>query len=144
MSTTSPSSVPIGLTETHEATITEAAISGFAQITGDYSEIHLDEEYARQTRFKTRIAHGALLVGYVSTVVAKINRHLPPPGGVSYRYDVKFVGPARLGDTVTTRLIVREAIPARNEVILDAVGVNQADEAVLKGTVVMKLLGPAH
>ncbi len=100
----------------------------------------MDEEFAKTTRFKTRIVHGALLVGFVSTVMARINGHIPPPGGVSYRYDVKFVGPVLFGDTITTTLTVREKNPERNEIILDALCTNQKKDAVLKGQTVMKVL----
>ncbi|MCB2224471.1 MAG: MaoC family dehydratase [Actinobacteria bacterium] len=128
------------MTESRRSEVTEGDVRHFAEATGDFSAIHLDEDYARTTQFGTRIAHGALLVGYVSTVVGLINDHLPPPGGVSYRYDVAFRRPALFGDTITTRLSVRENVPERREILLDAECVNQRDEALLTGTVVMKVL----
>ena len=100
--------IEIGLAEHFSKTVTETDAYLFAGITGDFYPLHVDEEFARTTRFKTRIVHGALLVGFISTVMAKINAHLPPPGGVSYRYDIKFVGPVLFGDTITTTLTVRE------------------------------------
>ena len=132
--------IEIGLAEHFSKTVTETDAYLFAGITGDFYPLHVDEEFARTTRFKTRIVHGALLVGFISTVMAKINAHLPPPGGVSYRYDIKFVGPVLFGDTITTTLTVREKNPDRNEIILDALCTNQNDEAVLKGQTIMKVL----
>ena len=132
--------VEVGLAESITKTITETDAYLFAGITGDFYPLHVDEEFAKKTRFKTRIVHGALLVGFVSTVMARINGHIPPPGGVSYRYDVKFVGPVLFGDTITTTLTVREKNPERNEIILDALCTNQKGDAVLKGQTVMKLL----
>jgi 3-hydroxybutyryl-CoA dehydratase len=130
----------IGLTETHTRTVTETDVRHFADITGDHSAIHVDEAFAASTRFKTRIAHGALLVGYVSTAVALMNNHLPPPGGVSSSYSVRFLRPARLGDTITTRLTVTEMIPTEGRIVFETACMNQNDEKVLDGTVVMKIL----
>ena len=134
--------VDSGLSETFTKTVTETDAYLFAGITGDFYPLHVDETFAGTTRFKTRIVHGALLVGFISTVMARINGHIPPPGGVSYRYDIKFVGPVMFGDTVTTALTVCEKNPERNEIILDALCTNQKGDAVLKGQTFMKVLKP--
>ena len=94
--------VEVGLQEHFTKTVSETDAVLFAGITGDFYPLHLDEAFAKTTRFKTRIVHGALLVGFISTVMARINDHLPPPGGVSTRYDIRFVGPVLFGDGVTT------------------------------------------
>jgi 3-hydroxybutyryl-CoA dehydratase len=132
--------VDIGLKESFTKTVTETDTYLFAGITGDFYPIHVDEEFAKKTRFKSRIVHGALLVGLVSTVMAKVNGHIPPPGGVSYHYDVKFVGPVRFGDTITTELTVSEKNRERNEIILDASCSNQEGEQVLVGRTVLRVL----
>jgi 3-hydroxybutyryl-CoA dehydratase len=133
----------IGLKERFTKTVTEADGILFAGLTGDFYGLHVDEEFAKKTRFKTRIVHGALLVGFISTVMAKMNGHIPLPGGVSSRYDMKFVAPVMFGDTITTELTVSEKHPERNEIIFDAECRNQRGEPVLTGKTVMKLLkGP--
>ena len=78
-------------------TVAETDVYLFAGITGDFSGVHVDEEFSKGTRFGQRIAHGALLVGFVSTVMARMTALLPPPGGVSSRYAVKFVAPVLIG-----------------------------------------------
>ena len=132
--------IEIGLEEHFTKTVSETDAVLFAGITGDFYPLHLDEEFAKKTRFKTRIVHGALLVGFISTVMARINDHLPSPGGVSTRYDIRFVGPVMFGDTITTTLAVREKIPERNELIMDARCTNQKGDAVLIRQTVMKVL----
>ena len=132
--------VEVGLQERFTKTVSETDAVLFAGITGDFYPLHLDEEFARKTRFKTRIVHGAMLVGFISTVMAKINAHLAPPGGVSTRYDIRFVGPVMFGDTITTSLTVREKNLQRSELIMDALCINQNGDAVLKGQTVMKVL----
>jgi 3-hydroxybutyryl-CoA dehydratase len=132
--------IPLGHTERFAKTVTEGDVYAFAGITGDFAPIHVDEEFCKQTRYGTRIAHGALLVGFISTVMGKMTARIPPPGGVSYRYEVKFAGPVRFGDTVTTELTLTEARPERKELLFRAHCVNQRGETVLEGQTVLKLI----
>ena len=132
--------VEIGLKEHFTKTVSETDAVLFAGITGDFYPLHMDEEFAKSTRFKTRIVHGAMLVGFISTVMARMNDHLPPPGGVSTRYDIRFVGPVMFGDTITTTLTVREKNREKNELIMDARCTNQQGDAVLNGQTTMKVL----
>jgi len=67
----------IGDSAEYSKTITESDIYQFAEITGDYNPVHVDELYAQKTRFKTRIVHGLLTAGLISTVLAN---KLPGPG----------------------------------------------------------------
>jgi 3-hydroxybutyryl-CoA dehydratase len=129
-----------GHTESVRKTVGESDVYLFAGITGDFSGVHVDEEFSKATRFGGRIVHGALLVGFVSTVMARMTALLPPPGGVSSRYEVKFVAPVRIGDTVTTALTLREARPDRRELVFRARTTNQRGETVLEGETVLKLI----
>jgi 3-hydroxybutyryl-CoA dehydratase len=132
--------IPLGHSERFTKTVGEADVYLFAGITGDFSPIHVDEEFCRTTRYGGRLAHGALLVGFVSTVMGKMTDRLPPPGGVSYKYEVRFRGPVRLGDTVTTELTLAETRPERRELIFAARATNQRGETVLDGRTVLKLI----
>ncbi len=97
-------------------TITEQDIELFGQATGDRNPVHFDEEFAKKTVFRGRVAHGALLVGYVSAVVGN---DLPGPGTIFGGASIAFKAPLRLGDTVTVTCTVR-SIEGRN-VILDCI-----------------------
>ena len=132
--------IPLGHTESVRKTLGESDVYLFAGITGDFSGVHVDEEFAKSTRFGGRIAHGALMVGFVSTVMARMTALLPPPGGVSSRYDVKFVGPVRIGDTITTALTLAETRLERRELVFRAQTTNQRGETVLVGQTFMKLI----
>jgi len=132
--------IPLGHTESVRKTVGESDVYLFAGITGDFSGVHVDEEFSKGTRYGRRIAHGALLVGFVSTVMARMTARLPPPGGVSYRYEVKFVAPVLIGDTVTTALTLAETRPERRELVFRARTTNQRGETVLEGRTVMKLI----
>ncbi len=132
--------VEIGMTESFSKTVTETDVYAFAGITGDFYGVHVDEEFAKKTRYGTRIAHGALLVGFISTVMAKISSKIPPPGGVSYRYEVTFTAPVKFGDTITTQLKVIEKVPEKREIIMEAMSINQRGEKVLQGRTVLKVI----
>lgn len=130
----------VGMAEGFTITVTESMVYAFAGITGDYYSVHVDEEFAKTTRYGTRIAHGALLVGFISNVMGRFGSKIPPPGGVSYRYEVKFTAPVKFGDTITTALKVAEKIPERREVFFQALCTNQRGEKVLEGRTVMKFI----
>jgi 3-hydroxybutyryl-CoA dehydratase len=132
--------IPLGHTEFVRKTVGETDVYLFAGITGDFSGVHVDEEFAKRTRFGGRIAHGALLVGFVSTVMARMTALLPPPGGVSSRYEMKFVAPVRIGDTVSTALTLTETRAERRELVFRAQTTNQRGETVLEGQTVLKLI----
>ena len=132
--------IPIGHTERFSKTVSEADVYAFAGVTGDFYPVHVDEEFCKGTRFGTRIAHGALLVGFISTVMGKMSARIPPPGGVSYKYEVKFVGPVLFGDTITTELTLLEGRADRRELVFAARCANQRAETVLEGQTILKLI----
>jgi 3-hydroxybutyryl-CoA dehydratase len=121
-------------------TIGESDVYLFAGITGDLYPIHVNEEFARATRFRARIAHGALAVGMMSAAIGGLSLRVPPPGVVSVRYDVTFTAPIYFGDTITAEVSVAEKHDERNEIILRAVATNQRGETVLEGRTVQKIL----
>jgi 3-hydroxybutyryl-CoA dehydratase len=92
-----------GMTAVFSKTVTEADIVLFAGITGDTNPVHLDEEFAKPTMFKGRIAHGMLTAGFVSTV---FGTKLPGPGCIYLSQTLKFKAPVRIGDTVRARVTV--------------------------------------
>jgi len=111
-------------------TISESDVYLFAGVTGDLNPAHINEEYARKTFFKTRIAHGMLLAGFVSTV---IGNKLPGPGTIYVKQELNFLAPAHMGDTITAQVEVKEVVPEKNRVILQTTCVNQDGTMVLDG-----------
>ena len=112
-------------------TITETVIHDFAKATGDFNPIHLDQAYAEKTRFKGRIAHGALSIGYISSVLANL---LPGPGSIYLSQEIKFLAPVRIGDVIAAKVEVIELIPEKNRVKFKTTCVNQNGEVVVDGT----------
>ncbi len=100
----------VGLTATYGKTITEADIVLFAGVSGDTNPVHLNEEFAQQTMFKGRIAHGMLSVGFISTV---FGTKLPGPGCIYISQNLRFKGPVKIGDTVIAKVELVELIPEK-------------------------------
>jgi 3-hydroxybutyryl-CoA dehydratase len=97
-----------GMTAVFSKTVTEADIVLFAGITGDTNPVHLDEDFAKPTMFKGRIAHGMLTAGFVSAV---FGTKLPGPGCIYLSQSLKFKAPVRIGDTVKARVTVNAIDP---------------------------------
>ena len=122
--------IKVGDSAEFAKTISESDIYLFAGITGDLNPFHVNEAYSKNTFFKGRIAHGMLLAGFISTVVGC---KLPGPGAIYVKQDLKFMAPARIGDTITARATVTEVISDKNRVILQTTCTNQDGEVVLDG-----------
>ena len=111
-------------------TISEADIYLYAGVTGDFNPAHINEEYAKETHFKARIAHGMLMAGFISTV---IGNQLPGPGTIYLRQELNFLAPLRIGDTVTAEVEVEEILEEKKHVRLRTTCLNQHGEKVLDG-----------
>ena len=88
--------------------VTQEGIRRYAEASGDFNPIHVDEEYARATPFGGIIAHGMLVLAYVSEMMAAAFGRDWLGGG---RLKVRFRAPARLGDTLSIRAEPRRARP---------------------------------
>ena len=124
----------IGDTAEFSKTVSESDIYQFAGITGDFNPAHMNEEYAKKTFFKTRIAHGMLSAGFISTA---IGTKLPGTGSIYISQTLSFLAPVRIGDTITARVEVIEIMAGKNRVRLKTVCVNQEGTQVLDGKAVV-------
>ncbi len=115
-------------------TISESDIYLYAGVTGDLNPAHIDEEHAKKTFFKTRIAQGMLLAGFISGV---IGNKLPGPGTIYVRQELNFLAPVHIGDTITARAEVTEIIPEKNRTKLKTICVNQDGATVLDGEAIV-------
>ena len=111
-------------------TISETDVYLFAGITGDLNPAHINQQYAEETRFGGRIAHGMLSAGLISAV---IGMQLPGPGTIYVKQDLKFLSPVRIGDTVTATVTVKELDPDRNRAVLETICENQAGTKLIEG-----------
>ena len=110
--------------------IEQSDVDAFADVTGDHNPVHVDEEFAKTTRFGQRIAHGMLTASLISAVLAN---KLPGEGSVYLGQTLQFVAPVFPGDEVTARVTVKEIREDKPIVRLETVCVNQRGEVVIRG-----------
>ena len=110
--------VSVGDQMSFAKTVGESDVYGFAGITGDFSGNHVDEEFMKRSVYGRRIAHGVLLVGYMSTcstmMIAKVRGTDSGETPVSLGYDrIRFLGAVFIGDTITVTYRIAEVDPER-------------------------------
>ena len=106
----------MGMTRHLRKIVTDEDIEMFAQVSTDRNPVHLDDDYARDTIFEGRIAHGMLTAGLISAVIGE---QLPGHGTVYLGQSLKFLGPVRPGDMVTAEVEVTAINHAKRRVTLD-------------------------
>ena len=120
----------VGDTARFSKTVSESDVYLFAGVTGDLNPAHVNEDFAKGTFFKTRIAHGMLSASFISTVVGTM---LPGPGTVYMRQEVSFLAPVKFGDTVTAIVEVVEIMADKKKVRLKTYCINQENKTVVDG-----------
>lgn len=108
--------IEMGMTRYVRKVITDHDIEKFAEISTDYNPVHLDDEYARDTIFEGRIAHGMLTAGLVSAVIGE---QLPGHGTIYMSQNLKFLAPVRPGDLVHAEVKVIDMVIDKRRVKLD-------------------------
>jgi 3-hydroxybutyryl-CoA dehydratase len=117
-----------GMSQSFSKTVSERDIELFGEVSGDHNPVHFDEDYAKTTVFKGRVAHGVLSISYISAV---LGNEIPGPGTIFLSATVNFKAPVRIGDTVVTICTVRE-IGERRRVTFDCV-CKVGDTVVVEG-----------
>ncbi|MGM0410806.1 MAG: MaoC family dehydratase [Bacillota bacterium] len=120
----------IGEKASFTKTITEADVVNYAGVTGDFNPAHINEEYAKNTMFKGRIAHGMLGAGLISAV---LGTKLPGPGAIYVSQEVNFTAPVKINDTITAEVEVLEKNEEKNRVVMKTTCSNQKGKAVIEG-----------
>lgn len=105
--------ITVGMSATYSKTVTDADIRLFADVSGDTNPVHLNQDFAAQTIFKGRIAHGMLGAALISTV---FGTKLPGPGAIYLSQDLRFKAPVRIGDTVVAKVTAVDVNTARRRV----------------------------
>ena len=127
----------IGDTFSTTREITDELVRQFAELSGDHNPIHLDEQFAKQTRFGRRIAHGMLSGAFISAV---LGYEFKERKIVYLSQTMKFTAPAYLGDTITTTATVTGIREDKPIVTLETVCRNQNGEMTVKGEAAVMLL----
>jgi 3-hydroxybutyryl-CoA dehydratase len=118
----------IGMTRSLRKLVTDRDIELFAEVSTDRNPVHLDDDYAQDTIFEGRIAHGMLTAGLISAVIGE---QLPGHGTVYLGQTLKFMAPVRPGDMVEAVVEVLDIDYAKRRVTLDT-------KCLVDGKVVLK------
>ena len=121
----------LGMKSSITKTITETDVILYSGVSLDTNPAHLNEEYAKTTMFKKRIAHGMLTAGLISAV---LGTRLPGEGSIYMGQELKFKAPVYMGDTITAEVEIIELIDEKNQIILKTVCTNQDGKVVIDGT----------
>lgn len=125
--------VPTGIEEGYKATetikITDKMVRQFAEMSGDFNPIHLDEEYAKTTRFGRRIAHGMIL----GALISRLMNDKIGSGGIYLSQTLKFSHPVYIDEDITFEFEITKLHKKRGFAIVETIAKNPAGEIVLKG-----------
>jgi acyl dehydratase len=135
--------VSVGDQVSFSKTVGESDVYLFAGITGDFSGNHVDEEFMKRSVYGRRIAHGVLLVGYMSTcstmMIAKANGTASHETPVSLGYDrIRFLAAVFIGDTITVTYRIAEIDPERRRSRSEIEVRNQKGELVAVAQHILK------
>lgn len=130
--------VVIGQQASCSKTFTETDIVLYAGLSGDFNPIHIDKEFAKNTRFKKRIAHGLLTSSLLSQL---LGMYLPGKGSVYMNQTLKFTSPVFIGDTITATGLVKKINEQNNTVTIKTECHNQQEKLVLTGEAIMMIPG---
>ena len=117
--------------------VTDQVIRAFAEVSGDHNPIHLDEEFAANTRFGKRIAHGMLSGAFISAVLGNEFRELRI---VYLSQTMTFVAPTYIGDVITVTGTVTNIRQDRGIVVLETNCTNQNGDLTVKGEAAVMIL----
>ena len=122
-------------------TVTEADVTTFAGLIGDFNPIHVDAEYARRSRFGQRVAHGMFTGGLIPAV---LGNKLPGPGSIYLSQQLEFLAPVFIGDTITAIVEVAHWQPEKRIITLKTDCYNQDDKQVVTGKAALLVERPVE
>ena len=129
--------IKIGDTFATTREVTDELIREFAELSGDHNPIHLDEEFARATRFGRRIAHGMLSGAFISAV---LGNNFEGRKIAFMSQTLRFTAPTFIGDIITTTATVRHIREDKNIVTLETRCQKQTGEVTLTGESTVMIL----
>ena len=115
--------------------INRETVEKFAELSGDYNPIHLDEEFAEKSRFKRCIAHGMIGASFISAV---LGTEFPGNGTIYLEQQLRFTKPIYIGECVTVEVEILEILQKGNARLRTDL-INQDEETVIKGEALVKL-----
>ena len=122
--------IEIGLNHNFEIIITKKLIEDFAKISGDFNPLHMDEQYAKKTKFGKRVCHGMLLASFFSKLVGM---YLPGKNALYFSQNLNFIGPCFIGDIVIVKGKVMNKSEATKMIKIETTIKNNTGKLLVEG-----------
>jgi 3-hydroxybutyryl-CoA dehydratase len=119
-----------GLKKQFKVTITEAMANEFAKLSGDYTPLHMDEQYGRNSIFNRRICHGLLMVSFFSRL---IGMHLPGENALCISHSINYIFPGFIDDEITVEGLVLNKSIATRIITLKTTITNSSGKCLIDG-----------
>ena len=127
----------VGQSYTYHQLIDDKLVRGYADLTGDHNKIHVDDAFAKKTKFGQRIAHGGIMFGMISKVCGT---NMPGLGTVYLSQLINFHAPVFINDTVTLVVTITALLP-KHVAKINCIMTKQTGEVVVDGVATVKLPG---
>jgi 3-hydroxybutyryl-CoA dehydratase len=131
----SPDKRVVGFKDSVSVQVTDKMIRQFAEMSGDYNPIHLDDEYAKSTRFGRRIAHGMI----VGALISRALNEKIGGGGVYLAQSLKFVNPVFIDDVVTIEVTITGLRKEKGIATVETLAKKQTGEITVKGEAIIMM-----
>ena len=122
--------ITIGLAKEFSIEITESMVDNFAEFSGDYNELHMDESYASTTSFGKRVCHGILLASFFSRLVGM---SIPGKNALYFSQSINFQSPCFIGDQILVRGEVIEKSGFEHMITIKTTILNQDSKCLIDG-----------
>jgi 3-hydroxybutyryl-CoA dehydratase len=122
--------IKIGLEHHFEISIDEKLERDFAKISGDFNPLHMDEQYAKKTKFGKRVCHGMLLASFFSRLVGM---YLPGKNALYFSQNLNFIGPCFIGDIVIVKGKVMNKSEATKMIKIETTIKNNTGKLLVEG-----------
>ena len=123
--------IKIGQSKDFQIVINEEMVENFAKVSGDFNPLHMNEVYAKETKFGRRICHGMLLASFFSRLVGM---YLPGVNALYFSQNLNFVNPCYIGDNVTVSGEVIDKSEATRIIKLKTIVKNEQEKLLVEGT----------
>ena len=123
--------IKIGYNKEFQVVITESLVNDFAKITGDFSPIHINENFAKSKKFKGRVVHGMLLASFLSQMVGM---YLPGKHAIYLSQSLEFHNPCFINDKITISSVITDKSEATKIIKINSEIINEKNEILLNGT----------
>ncbi len=122
--------IKIGLAKEFHVKITQSLVDDFARISGDYNPIHMDDDFAKSSKFGRKIVHGMLLASLLSRMVGM---YLPGKYAIYSSQDLEFHNPCFIGDEITVTSIVNDKSESTKIIKIESKITNKEKKILLQG-----------